>query len=71
LEDLFGGNSFRIVDEPAITLPVSQRKEGNKMLKLVLGIAIPVAVMAVSWNVEMVRKAMCFWLIDAVEKMGY
>ncbi|KAK5711728.1 hypothetical protein LTR15_012323 [Elasticomyces elasticus] len=71
LEDLFGGNTFRIVDEPAITLPVPQRKETSKALKLGLGIAVPVAVVAISWNVESVRKAMCLWLVDAIEAMGY
>ncbi|KAK5746402.1 hypothetical protein LTR17_000782 [Elasticomyces elasticus] len=71
LEDLFGGNTFRIVDEPAITLPVPQRKEMSKALKLTLGIAVPVAVVAIGWNVESVRKAMCLWLVDAIEGMGY
>ncbi|KAK1818294.1 hypothetical protein LTR12_007326 [Friedmanniomyces endolithicus] len=71
LEDLFGGNSFRIVDEPAITLPVSSsRKGGSKMLvRLGLGLAVPVAVMAVSWNIESVRRAMCLWLVEAIERL--
>ncbi|KAK0323965.1 hypothetical protein LTR82_005085 [Friedmanniomyces endolithicus] len=71
LEDLFGGNSFRIVDEPAITLPVSSsRKGGTKMLvRLGLGLAVPVAVMTVSWNIESVRRAMCLWLVEAIERL--
>ncbi|TKA75694.1 hypothetical protein B0A55_03172 [Friedmanniomyces simplex] len=74
LEDLFGGNSFRIVDEPAITLPASSRRKNGsrKMLRrLALGMAVPVAVLAVSWNVESARRAMCLWLVDAIERMGY
>ncbi|KAK3109658.1 hypothetical protein LTR53_016848, partial [Teratosphaeriaceae sp. CCFEE 6253] len=57
LEDLFGGTSFRIKDEPAITLPASQRKDTRRLLKLVVGITVPVAVVVVSWRTESVRRA--------------
>ncbi|KAK5127481.1 hypothetical protein LTR85_006820 [Meristemomyces frigidus] len=72
LEDLFGGNSFRIADEPAIAeMAEKRRQENGKMLKLVFGVALPVAVLTACWNVQAVRRTLCLWLVGKLEEGGY
>lgn len=72
LEDLFGGNSFRIADEPAIAGMGGRREHrSGVMVKLGLAVGVLVVVFGVCWNVPAVRRAMCLWLVDRLEEVGY
>lgn len=71
LEDLFGG-SFNIADGPAITFAAENRRQDQgKMLKLAFVVALPIAAVAVGWNVKAVRRVVCMWLVDKLEALGY
>lgn len=79
LEDLFGGRSFRINDEPAGVESARRatRAKGTSTAsgswpwgKTIL-FGLSVAMLAVGWNVVPVRRAVCFWLVEKLEAMGY
>ncbi|KAI7661841.1 hypothetical protein KC319_g8300 [Hortaea werneckii] len=77
LEDLFGGKSFSLADEPAIGGTVASeegrtRRQDNRMLFRVGFVLVVVAVgMAGFWAVKPVRRAFCLWLVGRLEGMGY
>ncbi|KAI6800868.1 hypothetical protein KC363_g3884 [Hortaea werneckii] len=75
LEDLFGGKSFSLADEPAIGGTVAEgrtRQQDHRMLLRVGFILVVMAVvMAGFWAVKPVRRAFCLWLVGRLEGMGY
>ncbi|KAI7523292.1 hypothetical protein KC331_g18754 [Hortaea werneckii] len=81
LEDLFGGKSFSLADEPAISGATSgSEEEGgrtryqvNNQALLRVGFVLVVAVvgMAGFWAVKPVRRGFCLWLVGRLEGMGY
>lgn len=72
LEDMFGGGTFRIADEPVDVNsdPASSAASGWPWAKILLW-GLPLVVMGVGWNVQPVRKMVCLWLVERLEGMGY
>ena len=71
LEDLFGGRSFRIADEPGGTIAAGSRSADNWSWGTTLMWVLPVVVLTVGWNVESIRRVVCLWLVEKLEGMGY
>ncbi|KAK4549696.1 hypothetical protein LTR36_004997 [Oleoguttula mirabilis] len=74
LEDMFAGNSFRIADEPAFIGDSAKRRwqeDSSRILKVVVGVAVPIALLTVGWNVQAVRRTVCLWLVGWMEEVGY
>ncbi|KAK5134271.1 hypothetical protein LTR08_006815 [Meristemomyces frigidus] len=73
LEDLFGGSTFRIADEPALAFAADEQRrtqENSKMMKVGLAVAVPVLVVVALWNVRPVRRWLCLWIVDRLDGMG-
>ena len=71
LEDLFAGKSFTIADEPGIKIAPLPRTSSSSLWTWTVVLGVPVAVMGVAWNVQPVRRAMCLWLVQRLEEIGY
>ncbi|KAK3671903.1 hypothetical protein LTR78_008269 [Recurvomyces mirabilis] len=75
LEDMFGGNNFRIKDEPEFAAQArspEERKRKIDGLKIAAGVAVFAVVVGVfGWNVDAVRKAVCLWLVARMEDLRF
>ncbi|KAK5110752.1 hypothetical protein LTR62_005629 [Meristemomyces frigidus] len=74
LEDMFGGETFRIRDEPpsfdALRAVRAKGRLGfGTVTKMVLGTALLVGV--VGWNIEGVRRSWCLWLVARMDDLGF
>ncbi|TKA24747.1 hypothetical protein B0A50_05735 [Salinomyces thailandicus] len=72
LEDLLGGISFRIADEPAVVAAAHEEARKNSaVLKVSLSLAASGVVLVVAWAVQPIRRAVCLWVAGKLESMGY
>lgn len=70
LEDLFGGQSFSIADEPGIKIVAVPRRSVDVPWKSVVGVGL-LAVLVAAWNIPPVRRTVCLWLVQQLERGGY
>ena len=71
LEDLFAGKTFRIADEPAIKHGGIQRGSSSWSWHRMLMMGVPSALIAIGWNVQPVRRAVCLWMVERLEGLGH
>lgn len=74
LEDLLGGNNFRIADDTVIDNEFAQhggRKRDEGMSWMLLGGAFPIAFIVILWISPVVRHAVCMSLFNFLESLGY
>ena len=71
LEDLFAGKSFGISDEPGVELPTRARRTIRLPWGMMLVVGVLVALLAVAWNVQPIRRTVCLWLAAKLQDLGY
>lgn len=72
LEDLFGGTGFRIAEEVDLgSLTAAKAKKGDRKRNVGLIVAGVCGLAMASMFVPAMRRAVCLWLVDRLEKAGY
>jgi len=72
LEDLFGGTSFRIADEPAIVAAARERAQDySGLVKWAFGTAVAVVVGVLFWGLRGFRRTVCLRLVGKLEETGW
>lgn len=72
LEDLLGGDSFKISDEATLPqLSPVKVSDRAKLWRWVFGLVLPVAVVVAACTVKEARRTICLWLVARLESIGY